>query len=187
MRSLGVYISYILRHDPDAIDIEMNNEGWVNVNDLINKSVGKRKKFTLEELIDTVQTDDKQRFEVSKDGRNIRAVQGHSTKYVNRKFDKSEPPEILYHGTATKYLDSIIKNGLVSQNRHYVHLSSNIETATKVGERHGTVVILEVKAKQMHDEGYDFHFSENKVWLTKEVPTKYIKKTPSYKNKIRKP
>lgn len=187
MKSLGVYISYILRHDPDAIDIQMNDEGWVNIKDLINKSVGKRKKFDLEELMETVRTDDKQRFQVSEDQKRIRAVQGHSTKYVNRKFDKMEPPTILYHGTATQYLDSIMKKGLISKNRHYVHLSANIETATKVGERHGNVVILEIKAKEMHDKGYDFHFSENKVWLTKEVPTKYIKNTPTYKNKIRKP
>lgn len=187
MKSLGVYISYILRHDPDAIGISMNNEGWVSINDLISKSLGKRKKFNHDDLMETVKTDDKQRFQISEDGKNIRAVQGHSTQYVNRKFNKVEPPITLYHGTATQYLDSIMKNGLIPKNRHYVHLSSNLDTANKVGERHGTVVILEVNAKEMHDQGHEFYYSENKVWLTKEVPVKYIKKLPTYKNKPRKP
>lgn len=189
MRSLGVYISYILRHDPDAINVEMDGEGWVKINDLIKNSAfyAKKRIFNREELMNTVQEDDKQRFQVSQDGRKIRAVQGHSTYYVNRKFEKIEPPLKLYHGTATKYLDSIMNEGLISKNRHYVHLSQNIDTATKVGERHGSVVILEVNAKEMHDKGHEFYYTENKVWLTKSVPVKYIKNSPVYKNKPRKP
>jgi putative RNA 2'-phosphotransferase len=101
-------------------------------------------------------------------------VQGHSSKQVDREFKAVVPPVKLFHGTATKFVDSILKQGLQPQSRHHVHLSADIETAVKVGQRHGKVVVFEVDSKRMYADGIKFFQAENGVWLTDVVPAKYL-------------
>jgi putative RNA 2'-phosphotransferase len=166
------YISLILRHKPETIGITLDAHGWANVKDLI-EGVNKTHKLDMELLEEIVATDDKQRYSFNEDKTMIRANQGHSVN-VDVELEEAIPPEYLYHGTATKYMDSIWKTGLVSKSRLYVHLSSDTETATKVGERHGKSIVFRIRSKCMYLQGYKFYKSQNGVWLTKEVPVEFI-------------
>lgn len=156
------FLSFILRHKPDAIGLTLDPEGWANIDELIAKADIPLDFDTLREV---VASSEKKRFAISADGLSIRANQGHSIE-VNLGLEPVEPPELLYHGTATRFLDSIKAQGLLPQNRQYVHLSEDIETATKVGQRHGKPVVLTIPALQMHQKGHQFFQAKNGVWLT---------------------
>lgn len=172
-KELSKHLSYVLRHKPDAIGITLDQNGWTSVDELIAKSP---KQFTPEILKLIVENNDKKRFILSEDGNRIRANQGHSVK-VDLALEATSPPDFLFHGTATRFLDPILRDGLKKMNRHHVHLPADLETASKVGKRHGKLVILTVDAKAMQDEGHIFFKSENGVWLTDSVPVKFISQT----------
>lgn len=169
LKTRSKYLSLILRHDPSAGGIELDKEGWANVSDLIYKAG-----FTRNELELIVRQDDKQRYSFDMYKKRIRANQGHSLPNIQMNFKNIVPPEFLYHGTAQQYIYSIMKNGLNKQNRNYVHLSKDIDTATKVGSRKGKHVILKIHAKKMYDDGYEFLISANNVYLIEFVPSDYI-------------
>lgn len=175
LADLSRFLSYVLRHSPDDIGLSLNKEGWANIDDIIEKSAHKGKILTKDVIGTIVSKNDKARFELSADGLRIRAVQGHSTSQVDRTFKVQVPPVVLFHGTATKFIASIRKKGLIPKSRHYVHLSGDRTTAHNVGQRHGDVVILEVDCKAMLKDGHKFRLSENGVWLTEAVPVKYLK------------
>lgn len=166
-------LSFVLRHKPETIGLNLDEFGWTNTQELLEKFSTNFFPITLEQLKEVVEQNDKKRFAFSEDKTQIRASQGHSIQ-VNLGYQATEPPEILYHGTASRFLKSIQKQGLIKQNRTHVHLSADKETATKVGTRHGLPVILQVKAKEMQNAGFEFFISENKVWLTDQVPTKFL-------------
>ncbi|MEO0948541.1 MAG: RNA 2'-phosphotransferase, partial [Cyanobacteria bacterium J06641_5] len=128
-----------------------------------------------QELLEVVATSDKKRFALQ-NGR-IRANQGHSLA-VELRLKVKEPPEYLYHGTAERFLESIRDSGLMKMARHHVHLSADVETARKVGQRHGRPVVLVVAALQMDADGYQFYLSENGVWLVDSVPWRYLELMP---------
>lgn len=174
------FVSLILRHKPETIGIQLDEHGWANVEELI-AGISKTREFNREILEEIVQTDSKQRFTFNEDKTKIRANQGHSIS-VDVELSEAIPPETLWHGTGEKYVASIDQQGLIPKGRLYVHLSSDAATATKVGSRHGKPVLYIVKTKKMHDDGYKFFLSKNGVWLTKEVPVKYLIKaeTVSY-------
>lgn len=163
------FISLILRHHPEEIGLTLDEHGWAPVEGLL-KGVG----ISMEDLERIVANDGKQRCRFSEDKTLIRANQGHSVP-VDLELEEREPPELLYHGTVGRFLDSIEKEGLQRRSRQYVHLSPDVETAVKVGQRRGRPVVLQVAAGRMHEDGYRFYLSENGVWLTKEVPPPYIK------------
>lgn len=171
-RETSKYISLILRHKPEVIGITLDEHGWADVNELIN-GVGKTHKIDREILEAIVAEDEKQRYSFNEDHTLIRANQGHSIP-VDVELEKITPPDILYHGTGVKYKESIDLQGLIPKSRLYVHLSGDADTARKVGQRHGTPIIYEVKASRMSEDGYQFFRSVNGVWLTKEVPSKYL-------------
>ena len=168
------YIALILRHKPETIGISLDEHGWANVDELI-AGIAKTQLFNMEMLQEIVSTDNKQRYSFNEDKTLIRANQGHSIS-VDVELEKKVPPTILYHGTAEKYEDAIDVQGLVPKSRLYVHLSADIETATKVGQRHGKPVIYKVLAGKMQEDGYEFFQSVNGVWLTKRVEIKYLNK-----------
>ena len=168
------FIALILRHKPEAIGISLDEHGWANVSELI-EGIKKQQPFDMAMLEEIVATDNKQRYSFNDDKTLIRANQGHSIP-VDVELPEKEPPEFLWHGTGEKYTESIDKIGLIPKSRLYVHLSDNIETAQTVGKRHGKHVIYKVNSGQMAKDGYVFYLSVNGVWLTKEVPTKYLKK-----------
>jgi len=167
------FLSYILRHKPDAIGLTLDPEGWANIEELIAKA---DIPLDLDMLCKVVATSDKKRFAISADGLFIRANQGHSIE-VNLGLEPVEPPELLYHGTATRFLDSIKAQGLLPQNRQYVHLSADTETATKIGQRHGKPVVLTIPALKLHKKGQQFFQAQNSVWLTEKVPPDNIQNT----------
>ncbi len=170
------FISLILRHKPDAIGISLDEHGWADVRDLI-EGINASGKYHLdmEMLEDIVSKDDKQRYTFNDDHTLIRANQGHSIP-VDVELEEVIPPDILYHGTGEKYTASIDQEGLLPKSRLYVHLSVDIETARKVGARHGRPVIYTVDSGQMTKDGFEFFLSRNHVWLTKSVPPVYLKK-----------
>lgn len=163
------FLSLVLRHKPEQIGLVLDSNGWANVDEILQKM-----QIDFETLQIIVDTNDKKRFAFNEDKSKIRANQGHSLQSVDLQFEKQEPPEYLFHGTAIRFLDSIRAEGLTKQSRQHVHLSINIETALKVGQRHGKPVVLKIFSKKMFDDGYEFYLSENNVWLTDHVPTKYL-------------
>ena len=176
LTELSRYMCLILRHHPEVIGITLDEHGWADVEELIAGIAEKKNKnFNREMLEEIVRTDDKQRYAFSEDRTKIRANQGHSIP-VDVELEKKEPPEILYHGTGEKYVESIDATGLISKNRLYVHLSGDVETAENVGKRHGAPVIYRVHSGRMYRDGYEFFLSRNGVWLTKRVPVEYLEK-----------
>lgn len=174
-KEISQYLSFILRHKPEEIGLELNSEGWGNIPELIEKSqLINNTKLTLEIIQKIVGNSDKKRFQISNDGLNIRAIQGHSNVKIQRKFIEKTPPEFLYHGTAIRFLESIKEHGLVPKDRQYVHLTEDKKTAVSVGTRYGEPQVLIINALQMNDKGFQFYETENNVWLVKKVPTEFI-------------
>ena len=171
---ISKYIALILRHKPETIGIKLDEHGWANVEELI-KGINTQYSFSKEDLEEIVSTDNKQRYSFNDDKTLIRANQGHSIS-VDVELKKVTPPDILWHGTAEKYVNSIEQEGLIPKSRLYVHLSNDMDTAKKVGARHGKVVIFQINTKQMYEDGYEFYRSVNGVWLTKKVPLNYLYK-----------
>ena len=170
---LSKFLSLVLRHQPDLIGITLDEQGWVVVSELKKKAAAYGTAFSLEELDHVVGTNSKKRFAFSEDKRKIRASQGHSVD-IDLGYAPQTPPDILFHGTATHAVDSILKAGLEKRKRTHVHLSADRETATKVGQRHGKPVIFEVDAGKMSKAGHLFYLSENGVWLTEAVPAEFL-------------
>ena len=173
-KQISKFLSLILRHNPDKINLELDKNGWALIDELISKSAKKRTFFSLEELEDVVETNDKKRFSFNPDKTKIRANQGHSIKNIDLELKAIEPPEYLYHGTVGKFRQDIEQKGLLKMSRQHVHLSQDVITARRVGSRRGVPIILTIRAKHMYLKGYEFFKSENGVWLIDKVPSEFI-------------
>ena len=167
------FLSLVLRHQPEAIGVTLDPAGWVGVRELLDALAKHGRPLREDQLRHIVETSDKKRFAFSDDGLRIRASQGHSVE-VELGYEPATPPDVLYHGTVGRFLDSIRVTGLQKGQRHHVHLSRDVETATKVGGRRGEAVLLQVDAAAMAGDGLVFYVSANGVWLTDHVPPKYI-------------
>lgn len=174
LNKLSTELCYYLRHKPENLGITLSKEGYVEVQTFLQALKDKGTDISLETLQYIVDTDNKGRYGTLQNPHRIRCNQGHSTTQVDLTHKVVEPPQVLFHGTADRNLTSILKNGLIPGSRHQVHLSQDVHTATSVGSRHGTPVILEVSAKQMSNDGFKFMLSDNGVWLTDHVPAKYL-------------
>lgn len=163
------FLSMVLRHKPEKADIVLDEAGWTDVKTLL-----KNVHMDMATLEQVVATNNKKRFEFNENKTRIRARQGHSVN-VKLGYEPQDPPEFLYHGTATRFLTPIMNEGLKPMGRHHVHLSQDLETASVVGKRHGKLIILEVAAQCMvKDMGAKFYITDNKVWLTGWVPPQYL-------------
>jgi putative RNA 2'-phosphotransferase len=171
--TVSKYLAKYLRHAPHKIGLTLQPGGWVPVVDLLHAARNHGFFISYDDLIECVKTNDKQRFAFNESGDLIRANQGHSVK-VDLQLEERDPPETLYHGTVEWFMASILKDGLVRGERHHVHLSKDLETATKVGARRGKPVILKIDFGKMHRDGFKFYLSLNGVWLTDAVPTGYL-------------
>lgn len=169
------FLSYVLRHQPEAIGLTLDGEGWADIDALIAGAARDGRALDRMLLGAVVENNDKKRFALSADGQRIRAVQGHSHAAVAIAYAPAVPPAVLYHGTASRFLDSIRERGLVPGSRHHVHLSARRATALEVGRRYGSPVLLEIDARDMHLAGHLFHQAENGVWLTERVPVRFIR------------
>lgn len=170
---ISKFLSLVLRHKPDTIGLLLEEEGWANVEELLAKMAGAGMRISIEELEELVRTNSKQRFAYNEDHSKIRANQGHSIE-VDLKLSQQAPPEYLYHGTVSKYIEQIKNEGLRKMSRHHVHLSKDVETATLVGSRRGKPVVLRIHSGTMQRDGHKFYCSGNGVWLTDSVPPKFI-------------
>jgi putative RNA 2'-phosphotransferase len=167
------FLAGVLRHNPGKIGIELDAAGWVDVEVLLAALARRGRRIGRDRLDYVVANNNKKRFEYDAAGTRIRASQGHSVQ-VDLGYEARVPPETLYHGTATRSLDSIFSEGLRPGSRHHVHLSVDLETATKVGARHGKPAVLIVAAARMHEAGHEFFRSTNGVWLTEHVAPEYL-------------
>ncbi|NJM05946.1 RNA 2'-phosphotransferase [Candidatus Gracilibacteria bacterium] len=167
------FISLVLRHEPEKFGVQLDAHGWVAIDDVIAAANRAGLPLTRAALDTIVAENSKQRFAISADGTQIRARQGHSVA-VDLQLPALQPPAVLYHGTATRFLDAIKNEGLRPGARQHVHLSLDEATARSVGQRHGKPAILLIDAAAMHRDGLHFYCSENGVWLTDVVPVRYI-------------
>ncbi|WP_408601974.1 RNA 2'-phosphotransferase [Pseudomonas sp. PLMAX] len=168
------FLSFVLRHSPESIGLELDSEGWASIGDLQNGARQQGREVDSDLLLAVVDGNEKKRFSISDDGLRIRAVQGHSAPTVNLQHVEKKPPAVLYHGTATRFMKSILAQGLLPGARHHVHLSESRETAESVGKRYGSPVILELKADAMYSAGIKFYQADNGVWLTDAVPCEFL-------------
>lgn len=166
-------LSLVLRHSPDTIGIVLDDNGWAPVATLLTQLAAHKEPLSAEELEEIVTTNSKQRFAFNHTHTHIRANQGHSVD-VELNLTAQHPLEHLYHGTVAEFIDAIKVEGLRKMNRQHVHLSRDIETANKVGERRGRPIMLTINSGDMHRRGTNFYLSENGVWLTDAVPAKFI-------------
>ena len=171
LKARSKFLSYLLRHKPEALQLTMDPQGWVSIDQIIANS---EQPVSREQIQEIVQTNTKQRFAISADGQNIRANQGHSVS-IDLGLPTCQPPEVLFHGTAETNLPAIRAEGLSRQSRHHVHLSPDPDTARQVGVRHGKPVVLIVEAAQMHAQGHSFLLSDNGVWLCDHVPSAFLR------------
>ena len=176
------FLSLVLRHKPEEVGLKLMENGWVDLDkliDAINSSAKSEYKVDRQLIEEIVAEDEKGRYSISSDGKMIRANQGHSIKGLAMDYKEvplNELPDILYHGTSKDNYDKIIESGAIkSMSRQMVHLSKDIETATNVGLRHGELVMLEIDSESMYNDGFKFYISNNGVWLVDNVPVKYIK------------
>lgn len=167
------FLSLVLRHEPAAAHVTLDSAGWADVSALLEGCAKAGRSLTRADLEHVVTTNAKKRFEFSPDGFRIRASQGHSVE-VELEYTPSIPPPILYHGTATRFLDSIREKGLLKMQRHHVHLSAEIKVTMDVGARHGKPALLTVLAGEMQAAGHAFFRSTNGVWLVEHVPAHFI-------------
>ncbi|MGN6163703.1 MAG: RNA 2'-phosphotransferase [Flavisolibacter sp.] len=172
---ISKFLSLVLRHQPETIGIQLDQSGWTDITELIEKANNYGIKFDREILNHIVATNSKKRFAFNDTLDKIRASQGHSIE-IELGYTNQKPPEILYHGTGEKFVQSILEIGLEKRSRQHVHLSSDLNTAIKVGQRHGKPFVFKVFAEQMYSDNFQFFISENGVWLTDNVPTKYLKR-----------
>lgn len=180
-QSFSKYLSYILRHNPGELGLKLQDNGWLEIELLLN-ALNKDKEpiYTMQLLEEIVAEDNKQRYSISGDGKFIRANQGHSIKDLKMDFKivrLGELPDTLYHGTSQDNANKIFESGEIkAMERQLVHLSGDIQTATKVGKRHGKLEILHIDAKAMVLEGYVIYMSDNNIYLVNKVPVKFITK-----------
>jgi len=170
---ISKFLSLILRHKPETIDLELDENGWADVKELLEKSARNGNSFSREELESVVETNDKKRFAFDARREKIRASQGHSIE-VEIEFEEKTPPKTLYHGTAEKNVEAILQNGLQKMQRHHVHLSTEIETARAVGIRYGKPVIFRIDTEKMLEANFKFHVSANGVWLVESVSPEFL-------------
>jgi len=167
------FLSLVLRHNPSKIDLILDEQGWANVNELLERMNQRNFNLDRNDLELIVEKNNKKRFTFSEDGDFIRANQGHSIA-IDLALEPIKPPLQLFHGTATKSVSVILREGLKKMRRQHVHLSDNMDTAVNVGGRHGKPVVLIVESRQMYKDGFEFFCSKNGVWLTDRIPAKYI-------------
>lgn len=170
---LGRFISLVLRHEPAAAGIVLDENGWADVGELLEGVKKSGRHIDMATLERIVAENSKKRYAFNADRTKIRANQGHSID-VDVELMQKTPPEVLYHGTAERFLTSIMAEGLTKRGRQHVHLSADMETAVNVGKRHGKPVILQVNAAKMAADGHIFYLSENNVWLTDNIPPEYF-------------
>lgn len=178
LTKVSKFMSLVLRHEPEVIGAKLEEDGWMALSTLHAGLCSRHPEITFADILTVVESSEKKRFQVSDDGANIRAVQGHSVEIEGSTVTKANAPNVLFHGTASKNVDLILANGLKPMSRIHVHLSSDIETATIVGRRHGVPAVFEVDAARAQEDGISFFVAENGVWLCDALSAEYLTLLP---------
>lgn len=173
LKKVSVKMSWLLRHCQEPLYIRLDG-GWAEIKTILYVLKKNYPEVTLDTIKQIVAEDEKGRYSFDESGTKIRANQGHSIPGVVIKMESPEPPEFLYHGTATRFLDAIMHEGLKPMKRQFVHISPDYETAVKVGSRHGKPVILKIRAKDFRGDGDELYRSSNGVWQAKYVAPEYF-------------
>ena len=173
LTAISKFLSLVLRHQPGLIGLVPDAAGWAEVDDLLRRAAAHGRPISQQQLAEVVSTNDKKRFAFSDDGARIRASQGHSIE-VDLGLPPRKPPAELFHGTAKRTLEAILRTGLEKRARHHVHLTERHDTALAVGRRYGAPALLRVDSARMAQDGFVFHRSENGVWLVDSVPATYL-------------
>lgn len=173
MTKVSKRLAFLLRHCKEPLYIDING-GWALVDDILDTLRMKYPDINRRTLDNIVESDEKMRYSYDQTGKKIRANQGHSIPGVVVQMEQPEPPEFLYHGTATRFLNGIMEEGLKPMSRQWVHISSDVETAIKVGKRHGIPVVLKIHARKFVQDGHELYLSPNGVWQAKSVPVRYF-------------
>lgn len=168
------FLSYVLRHHPGALGLELEPGGWVDVEVLIKRAQAEGRSISRSHIKRVISSGQKTRFTLSDGESKIRANYGHSVE-VDLELEPVRPSAELYHGTARHTLPAIREEGLRAQSRQYVHLSPSPEEATGVGRRHGSPVVLSIDAPALSDAGHALYRSTDTVWLTRRVPPAFIR------------
>jgi len=172
---ISKFLSLVLRHKPETIGIVLDDNGWTDVEVLLKEINKTDISIDIDILKHVVETNLKKRFAFNETFSKIRANQGHSIE-IELGYTAKRPPTILYHGTAERFVAKIQETGLLKMDRHHVHLSADVETAQKVGQRHGKPIVFEILAEQMFSDKFEFYVSDNGVWLTDQVPVKFLRR-----------
>lgn len=178
LTSISKFLSLVLRHQPEKIGLALDASGWARVDDLLQKMEAAGQPLSREALRELVNASDKKRFALNDDETLIRANQGHSID-VDLDLPVITPPAVLYHGTASRFVESILSGGLDRRARHHVHLTEDVSTALAVGTRYGDPVLLRIDAARMASLGHQFRCSANGVWLVESVPPEFIERVES--------
>lgn len=174
-KQISKTLSYWLRHKPDDANLTLDAQGWASLDAVLAALASRNPDADFDVLLEVVEHNDKQRFELSADLTRIRARQGHSVE-IALDLAPVTPPETLYHGTVERFIDPILHDGLLRMKRHHVHLSADTETATRIGARRGKPIILEVAAGAMQADGFSFFVTDNGVWLVDHAPARYLRR-----------
>src|SRR5437763_445048 len=177
-RTVSKFASKVLRHQPGLIGAELDADGYMAVDALLAGMARKCVPISRAELEEVVETNDKRRFSFSEDGTKIRAVQGHSVQLEGSTVTPAAPPDVLFHGTAHRNVEAILREGLIPGRRIHVHLSKDVATATTVGRRHGKPHVFQIDARRASADGVAFYLAENGVWLCDALPPKYLSPVP---------
>lgn len=171
---ISKFLCWVLRHSPAKVGLGLDQNGWADISELVKCSRNHGVDLNRTILYKIVETDSKGRYEISRDLDRIRATYGHSLP-IDLGLAPETPPDVLYHGTATRFLDSIMKHGITPGKRRFVHLSISPDAALDVGKRHGKPAILEIDTRKMHEEGIEFYQSSREIWITRSVPARYVR------------
>jgi putative RNA 2'-phosphotransferase len=169
-------LSFILRHKPESIGLTLYEDAWAEISDLLGLLNQRGNHISFDDVMRIISLDDNKRFELSEDKTRIRASYGHSLNEIAVHRIPKTPPDVLFHGTAKRFLDSIKTTGILPKERHYVHLTENIHQAAAKGKRYGSPVVLQINAKIMHQDGFQFFEAADSTWLTNFVPVDYFAK-----------
>lgn len=172
-KKLSKFLSLVLRHKPEIIGLTLDPAGWARVDDLVARANANGVRFDRDDLTRIISTGGKMRLSVSLDGQFVRASHGHSV-LIDLGLTVKEPPEFLFHGTADRFVDSIMLNGLKPQRRRHVHLTADAEAASKIGQRHGKPIVISVQTGKMILDGFEFYRADNGIWLTDQVPPQFL-------------
>ena len=179
LTTVSKFLAVVLRHKPEEVGLTLDKQGWCDTENLVDAFSKKFDDFTMKDLEEIVSKDNKGRYAFNDDKTLIRAVQGHSVKCVDIKFNEVDAESMrgkLFHGTGEKYVESILSQGLIPKSRQYVHLSDNYATAVKVGQRHGKPVVFKINIDNLKKHGIKLYKSENNVYLAKAVPADCLEK-----------